>query len=310
VQLSAAGYWGEARGVLDPPSGPRPRQKFLGPSRGGVKCDAWTHYPACGVVGPPAWGSRFRRELARSPRFTARIQEQQSSEIFQNKLSNLCREALVLLVTSFGCRWLLPAGRCNRSSRLGYPTHTAETTDPDSPKSIGMATSRPTREPCSHAANSTATSPTFPASQVCVVKVPGTWAEMFALAQNSGQRIGLAHEIPRPRTCLAMWATLPRPGPRLGSPVTVDGNCVRRASAPTSTKGDSIVVHRPGLVPLPKDQREPAIAALSSLFENLVHRTASSSHELDLAPESRSHASDPCPEQGQLSSKQAEGACG
>jgi hypothetical protein len=53
VQLSAAGYSGERRGVLDSPSGPKSSTKFLGPSRGGVNEGARTHYPAGGVVGPP-----------------------------------------------------------------------------------------------------------------------------------------------------------------------------------------------------------------------------------------------------------------
>src|ERR1700733_3574094 len=101
----------------------------------------------------------------------------------------------------------------------------------------------------------------------------------------------------------------PRPGPRLVSPVTVNGDRVRRPPAPTSAKDESIVVHRPAFVPLQKDCREPAVSALSSLLEDLLHRMAGSSHELDLRPESRSHASDPCPEQGQLSPTHTEGTC-
>jgi len=88
-----------------------------------------------------------------------------------------------------------------------------------------------------------------------------------------------------------------------------EGNRVRRPSAPTSAKDEPIVVHRPGFVPLPKGHREPAVRALSSLFEVLMHRTAGSSHELDLRPESRSHASDPGSEQGPVSPKHTEGAC-
>jgi hypothetical protein len=84
---------------------------------------------------------------------------------------------------------------------------------------------------------------------------------------------------------------------------------VMRPQTPTSAMDESLVVHRPGLVPLPKSHREPAVSALSSLFEDLLHRMAGSSHKLDLRPESRSHASDPGLEQGRLSPKHTEGAC-
>jgi len=129
---------------------------------------------------------------------------------------------------------------------------------------------------------------------------------MYDPKEDSGRRIGSASEFLLSRTASPVWAA----SPRLVSPVTVEGNDVRRPSAPASGKDESIVLHRPGLVPLTMDYREPAVRALSSLFEDLVHRMAGSSHELDLRPESRSHASDPGPEQGPVSPKHAEGACG
>lgn len=52
MQLSAAGYSGHGRGVLDSPCGPRSRGKFLGQVPGAVFGDASTHYPASGEVVP------------------------------------------------------------------------------------------------------------------------------------------------------------------------------------------------------------------------------------------------------------------
>jgi hypothetical protein len=70
-----------------------------------------------------------------------------------------------------------------------------------------------------------------------------------------------------------------------------------------------MIVHRPGFVPLSPEHREPAVRALSSLFEALVQRMAGSNHKLDPEPESRSHAPDPGPVQGQGSPKHTGGAC-
>ena len=104
---------------------------------------------------------------------------------------------------------------------------------------------------------------------------------------------------------------LPTVGLHTGARFSRDyGNRMRQSSAPTSAKDESIVVHRPDFVPLPKECRDPAVRALSSLFEDLVHRMAGSSHELALRPESRSHASDPGLGQGPVSPKHTEGACG
>src|ERR1700733_10233089 len=105
---------------------------------------------------------------------------------------------------------------------------------------------------------------------------------MSAPKQNSGRRIAKRARFVSLGQLPPVWSASPRPGPRLVSPVTVNGDHVRRPPAPTSGKYEPIVVHRPGFVPLPKDQREPAIRALSSLFEDLVHRAVVSSHELDL----------------------------
>ena len=198
----------------------------------------------------------------------------------------------------------------SRPRGLPDSLQTTEAADSDSTSSIDVGTSTPTWEPYSHGANPTLTAPTLPMSSICVVEVPGTWSELFAPAQDSRQRVGTASQILRPRTCSPVGASSPRPDPPLGSPLTVKDNRVRRPSAPTSAKEGALVVHRPGFVPLPKDYWEPAVRALSSLFEDLLYRMGGSSRELDLRPESRSHASDPGPEQGQVSPKHTEGACG